>query len=788
MEKKATKHIEKNENVIKGIFFKFVPYWPLFLLTLMISGVYFYFKIKYTTPIFETTASVLIKDEKKGQEDSKMEEVLNIFGAKKIVENELEILRSNSIVIEVARNLKLYAPVYSESGWRGMTVLPAYFTCPVELEAENPENLKSSDKIYFSLSKDNASVTFNGSTHKVGEWLNTPYGKIRFIQNTRYAESGIQSTEGKKFYFTLFSLDIATKNVIGNLIVTPASKQSSVINITYKDEVPSRGENLIASIIQQYNEAGMKRKNETARQTLYFIQDRLNQVSRELDSLESGIQKYRDRSGVINISEQSKLYLSSIGTNDHELNALNIKMASLEQAENYIKNKENEASTAIAPATMNIEDPTLNGLLEKLNNTQTQYEKMKKTSGENNPKVLTLLEEINKTKPTILENIRNQRKSLQAGKEYLTKVNNQYNSMLSGVPRKEKELVEVSRQQNIKNDIYSFLLQKREETAYSISSILPDCYIVSNPTTKNSPISPKKPFLALLALILPFSFSTAVVLMKDMFNQKVMYRTDIEKTTRFPVIGEVIYEKLDSSVVTECAPNSFIVEQFRQIRSVLKYHAQPSGVLKRLLVTSFVKGEGKSFISVNLAMSLARSGKKVAILELDLYQPKVSEYLEQDHEVGITDYLKGEVNAEDIIFKTTKHENLYILTAGRLVEEPSELLVNGKIEILLNYLDKQFDVVLIDSSPFKPLTDSLTIAPLVNLMLVVTRHNHTSLKLLERFDEDMESQHIENIAMIFNGVKNRGVGRYSYGYGYGYGYDHKSAYKEYHKKKIKKAS
>jgi len=779
MEKSNHFILEKENNGFQQILTKFLPYWPLFLLSLIISIACLYFYLKFTVPIYETTASVLIKDEKKGQEDSKMEEVLNVFGNKKIVENELEIFHSNSLIISVVKKLNLYSPVYEEKGWRGMGTTSAYVTSPVIVQVPDPTDIEESRKIYFRFSKTDSTVYINETKYPLNEWVSSPWGTLRFIKNPHFIPGFRKSVEPAKFYFDLITLDHATNGVLGSLMVSSASKQSSIINLSIKDPVSIRGETIISEIITAYNEASAERKSSIAFKTLRFIEERLKNAAQELDSVEGSIQKYRDATGVVNMSEQSKQYLESINNNDKQLSSLNLQLSALDEVEQYVKSK---SGGNIVPSTFNINDPTLSQLLSSLSASETQYEKLKRTTAENNPIMLSLREEIDKTKPSILENIRSQRNNIQAQKASLSENKDKYASMLNTVPQKERQLVEVSRQQNIKNDIYSFLLQKKEETAYSITSILPDCFIVSNPTTSGTPVSPKKMFLVILALVVPFALCISLISIKDIFNSKILYRTDIEKLTSFPIIGELIQEDLKSKIVTENAVRSFIAEQFRLIRTALKHLGNPPGNFKRILVTSCIKGDGKSFVSTNLSMSIARSGKKVALLELDLHQPKLREVFEVPRSSGITDYLLGNVSEDDIIFPTTKHANVYLLPAGHLVEEPSELLVNGKLEILLNYLDTKFDVIVMDTAPLKVLTDGLVIASFANLVINVIRHNHTPKSHVELLNKDMASYKIENVAIVFNGVKNRGLGKYSYGYGHGYGYDIRSSYEEYSKK------
>jgi len=779
MSTQKEKSLEREKSGLQKAIFKYLPYWPLFLSVLLLTMGALFFYIKVTPPLYETAASILIKDEQKGQEDSKMEEVLNLFGTKKIVENEIEILQSNETLGRVIKKMRLYAPVTAVVGWGGLIERSAYLTSPINVEVPEPEILKNSEKIFFEYNEGNKTVMIEGASYPLDKWVPTKYGRMRFLKNEKY--ENFPDFKAKAFYFTLMDFNKVIKNVTQSLVITPVSRQSSVVNMKIKDETTKRGEEILNQIVDAYNFASIERKNGVAAKTLLFIEDRLKNVSLELDSVEGSIQKYRDQSGAVDLGEQSKLYLQSIEENDRKTNEVNMKLASLEEVENYVISKSDKAG--IAPSTVNIDDPSLNQLLEKLRTSESELQRLKQTTAENNPIVQAVQDDINKTKPSILENIRNQKKTLQAGKSYLNQVSGKYSSMVSTIPKKERELVEVSRQQNIKNAIYSFLLQKREETAYSISSALPDCFMIDKPASSIFPVSPKKPLLGLLALIFPFAAGALFINIKDSLNRKILYRTSIEHLTKFPIIGELIYEKLDNPLVTAGTDNSFLSEQFRLIRTSLKYQGTPQGNTKRILVTSSVKGEGKSFVSSNLAISLAKSGKKVALLEMDLHQPKLSSMMNIGKGMGLTDYLSGKATISEIIFESYVHPNLNILPAGYLIDEPSELLGNGKLEKLLDYLDSKYDFIIIDTAPVKAIADALTVAPLSNLVLYIVRHDHTPKAHIELLDEEMKSFQIDNVAIVFNGVKNRGYGKSAYGNGYGYGYHVKSSYDGYKKKK-----
>ncbi len=778
-----TNHIEtaKGINGFQQLLTKYLPFWPLFLVAMILSGLGLFLYLEYTVPIYETTASVLIKDEKKGQEDSKMEEVLNVFGTKKIVENELEIFHSNSLLVSVVKKLKLYAPIFEQQGWMGLGVSPAYLSCPIIVEVPDPAAIVEIESVYFHFNGDDSTVLIGKEKYKLNEWVKTDFGLVRFQRNPNFTVKSGAAPDSARYFFSLLALDNVTKDLLTRLKVSAASKQASIINLSVKDEVPARAEKIISEIVVAYNNASAERKSGVAMKTLKFIEERLKNVSKELDSVEGSIQKYRDTTSSVDIGAQSKLYLENIAVNDRQASTLNMQLASLDEVEKYVQAKESTGN--FVPSTFSLNDPTLTSLLTTLATNEAQYEKLKRTTAENSPIMLSLQEEINKTKPNILDNVRSQRSSIQSALATLQKNSEHYSGILQSVPKKERQLVEVSRQHTIKSDIYSFLLQKREETAYSITSILPDCYMVSNPTTTERPVSPKKPFLAILAFVIALGIPSGWLYAKDSLNGKILYRNDIERLTPFPIIGEVIYEKLISQIVVETSQRSFAVEQFRLIRTAIKHLGTPPGSCKRILISSCIKGDGKSFVSVNLAVSMSRSGKRVALLEMDLHQPKISEIFEIPKGEGITDYLLGKATADAIIIPEKKYPGLSIITTGYLTEDANELLSHGKLGDLLSYLDKQFDYIIVDTAPLVASTDGYIIAPYCDLMLTVVRHNHTPKSFVELINKEMAAHNIKNVAIVFNGVKKRGIGKYSYGYGHGYGYDNKFTYENYGKKK-----
>jgi capsular exopolysaccharide synthesis family protein len=422
----------------------------------------------------------------------------------------------------------------------------------------------------------------------------------------------------------------------------------------------------------------------------------------------------------------------------------------------------------MVPSTSGLSDPVLGDLLQKLSDLQLQYTQTKKIVPENNPAVVSLVDAINKLRPQILENIKSQRKNLEAGRNNITATNNEYAAMLKTVPEKERELLSISRQQAIKNNIYTFLLQKREETALSFASAVADSRVIDRAESVDAPVSPKRNLIYLAAILGALALGVVIIFIKDLFTRTIQQREDVEKYTDIPILGEVLYDRSKTSIVISEGKRSFIAEQFRQLRTSLAYMGVDENH-KKIMITSSISGEGKSFIAINLGMSLSLMDKKVVLLELDLRKPKVSEQFNISRHVGLSNYLIGKANMEDII-KPTGHPNLSLITSGPIPPNPSELISNGRLPELLVYLENYFDYILIDTAPVNPVTDAFIISPMADVSLYVIRDKYTPKLFLKKITEKLRTQSFKNPAIVYNGIRGKGIGKYGYGYGYGYGY------------------
>ncbi len=768
-----------DSNVVSQLLYRYLPYWPLFVILLLLCGAGAWIYLRYATPVYEVSASILVKDEKKGVDDANMMEQLNLFSSKKLVENEIEVIQSRMLMRDVVKNLSLYAPVT----YKGRVIhTSAYISSPIVIQARNPDSLVEQGQVYFTFDSARQQVVIGKNIYPLNEWTtNSSFGEIRFIANPNYVAPAIK----KPLFFSLINVKTAAENILGRLKVTQATKSSSVIDLTIKDPVPRRGEDILNGLIATYNRAAINDKNALASNTLKFINERLILVSKELDSVEMGVQKYKTSEGIVDISAQGQSYLSNVGLNDQKLSGMNVQIAVMDQVEKYVMAKNDQPG--IVPSTFGIDDPVLSQLLSKLYDLEVQYEGLKKTTAENNPILLTIRNEIDKIKPNILENIRAQRKNLEAGQQNLTSTSNQYASILKALPKKERGLIEISRQQAIKNGIYSFLLQKREETALSYNSAVADTRIVDTADSTIKPVSPKVLLIYLLAFVASFCIGAGIIAIREVFNSTIIFRSEIEQFTSVPVIGEIMEADQSEKFAIEEGKRTLIAEQFRQLRTTLAYIGI-NNRKKKILITSTISGEGKSFVSSNLALTLALTDKKVVLIELDLRKPTISKMFNVSREVGITNYFVGNKDADHIIKSVEASKNLFLIPSGAIPPNPSELILNGKLDELLKYLETIFDYIIIDSAPVNPVTDSYIISPLCDATLYIVRHGVTPKISIKMLDENNGMHTLKNMAIVFNGVKNRGMGRYgTYGYSNGNGYGYFDAGKE-KKKKEKKRS
>ena len=759
--------LDREENLANTLFKLYFPYWPIFVIVLFVSLAIAWGYMRYKTPIYGISATLMIKDENKGVDDSKMVQSMNPFDSKKIVENEIKVLQSRDLMRVVVNKLNLYAPIFEESEFAGIPIksISAYNWSPIKVVIKNPDKIyvkkRAPTKHYFTFDPSKNNVHVDGKTYGLNQWTESPYGTVMFVPN----KNGDSKT-GKPLYFTLSNPRGTTQGLLESLEITPPEKLSTVVNLNFRDAVPERGEEILETLIQTYRQKAIDDKNILASNTMEFIEERIKNVENELNDLESEIEQYRSSKGVVNLSEQGRLYLQDAGETDRRISEIQLKLSILEKVENYIESKNMGGS--IVPSTMGIDDPVLTQLLQKLYNAEIKYEGLKNTTAVNNPMLTSIADEIEKIRPTILDNVRSQRSNLQTSLTNMTNTSGKFDSALRTLPEKERKLLEITRRKEVKNDLFAYLLKKREETALTYVPTDGDSKIVTRAEASLEPVSPKGFKVYGIAFFLAVGFWIAYVIVKDKMNKSVLFRSEIDDFVDIPVLGELSFIKNGKTISPSPTDDIILTEQLRKIAAKLGLYSR-TFTKKKILVTSSIAGEGKSFVSKNLAFSLAQSGKRVVLLDMDFRKPQLSQLFNLTDKMGIVQYLKGIASLEEITNLSIQLENLTVLPSGGKRGDQTQLLLNGMLEPLFEQLSIDYDYVIIDSAPLGLVSETNLLTEFSDINLLVIRHGVTPKKIIQRLEENEKSEILENTCVVFNGVKKRGFLKETSGYGYGYG-------------------
>lgn len=754
-------------NLLSQILQRYLPFWPLFVVTIGIGLAVSWLYLRSQTRIYVASAKVLLKDPQKGGGDSKVLDALNIFSEKKIVENEIIVLRSSSILEEVVAGLDMYASVHNQGKVRTEELYKG--NSPVWFRALDKKNVNGGGTYFFSVSWPKKQVNINSQTIAFNDTVNINGSAYFIVPNPEYN----QTLTGKNFYAIFNSIAGAAGSFAGNLKANATSNQSTVIEVKLETPVPEKGVDFLNRLFEVYNAYAVQDKNQIAAKTLAFIENRLNLVVGQLDSVEKNIQSYKTRESVYDLGGQASLYLSNVSELDKKGSEVAIQLDVLKDVQQYVDNKGRKPGTV--PSQMLISDPTLAGLLSKLYDAEFLLSRAESINGEKSDAVIMANQAVSRIKGDIKENLITTRNNLNSVRSNVNSGIAMNSGMLSQIPRKERGLLDISRQQVIKNNIYTFLLQKREETALSSAGTMPDLRVLEKGASYG-PIKPVAKNFYLSGFLLGLLVSIAYVLLREQFNRKILFRTEIEEKTKIPVLAEIMYSKTPDTIAISEGKRTIIAEQFRSMRTNLAFMGM-NEEHKSLLVTSSISGEGKSFIALNLAMSFTLTGKRVGLMEMDLRKPKLSKYLGINRDPGITSYLIGKATIDEII-KDTKYPNLFVISAGPIPPNPTELIISPKFGEMMALLKEKFDYIIIDSAPIGPVTDSQLISSYANTTLYVVRHAFTPKVFLRMIDDLYQQKKFNNMALIFNGLKPRGVsimnygysyGSYGYGYGYGYG-------------------
>ena len=797
--KERTRTQSEEQNNIQEILFRYLIHWPWFVVSVIICVAVAWGYLRLTTPVYNISATVLIKDEKKGggaNMSSELEKMgMNGFvSSSGNIENEIEVLSSRTLAKEVVSSLGLFVIYMDEDRFPKREL---YRTSPVlvSLTPQEADKLPQTMKVGISLQPSGVmdvqikvgEKDYRKRFEKLPAVLPTDEGTVAFFANNDTLSSVRPESVTKERHITAYINRpfAVAKGYAGSLSITPTSKATSVVTVSLMNSNTRRGKDYIDKLLEMYNINANNDKNEVAQRTAEFIDERIGIISKELGSTERDLENFKRSAGITDLTSEAQIALAGNAEYEKKRVENQTQINLVMDLQRYLQGSEYE----VLPSNVGLQDAGVASAIDRYNEMVSERNRLLRTSTESNPAIVNLNASIRAMRGNIQTTLDATLKGLEITRADLAREAGRYSRRISDAPTQERQFVSIARQQEIKSGLYLMLLQKREENAIVLAAIANNAKIIDEAQADGAPISPKRMTIYLAALVFGIGIPVGIIYLIGLTKFKVEGRADVEKLTSIPVIGDVpLADEKNGSIAVFENQNNLMSETFRNIRTNLQFMLENGKNV--ILVTSTISGEGKSFISANLAISLSLLGKKVVIVGLDIRKPglnKVFNIPKKEH--GITQFLTNPtVNLMDLVQPSDINKNLYILPGGTVPPNPTELLARDGLEKAVETLKKNFDYVILDTAPVGMVTDTLLIGRVANLSVYVCRADYTRKAEFTLINDLAENNKLPNLCIVINGLDLQkkkygyyyGYGKYGkyygygkrYGYGYGYG-EHK---------------
>lgn len=787
---------EQDEEKInyQELLFRYIIHWPWFVASVLVCLIGAWVYLHFQTPVYQVSASIMIKDDKKGSGSTDLGNlgIGGVITSTQGIDNEIEVLRSKTILKEVVNNLELYITYYDEDEFPEKEL---YQTSPVivNLTAQEADKLPGSALLAMKLSPEgvldvNLKVglnEYNQRFEKLPAVLPTDAGTFGFALKDSLSGGQMEGHKGERHIRAVVSRPFGVaKGYQGALSIAPTSRTTSVAVVSLMNTNIQRARDFINKLMEMYNRNTNNDKNKVAEKTREFINERIKIIDEELGSTEDKLEAFKRNAGLTDISSDAQLAVS--GNAEYEKRRVDngTQINLVRDLIKYINNPLNEYE--LLPGNIGLSDAGLTTQIGRYNELIIERKRLLRTSTESNPMIVNLDTSIRAMKSNVQAAINGTLQGLLIVKADLEREAGRFSRRISDAPGQERQYVSIARQQEIKAGLYLMLLQKREENAITLAATANNAKIIDELVATGGPLSPKPNMIYMIALVLGVGMPVGVIFLIGLTKFKIEGRGDVEKLTRLPIVGDVplTNEKAGSIAVFE-NQNTLMSETFRHIRTNLQFMLENDQ--KVILVTSTVSGEGKSFISSNLAISLSLLGKRVIIVGLDIRKPGLNKIFNIPRkEQGITQYLSNpEKNLMDFVQPSDVSKNLYILPGGIVPPNPTELLARDGLDKAIETLKKNFDYVILDTAPAGMVTDTLLVGRVADLSVYVCRADYSRKAEFTLINELAADNKLPNICTIINGLDLKkkkygyyyGYGKYGkyygygkrYGYGYGYG-------------------
>ncbi|GAA4029131.1 polysaccharide biosynthesis tyrosine autokinase [Hymenobacter glaciei] len=737
---------------IAEIFSRYTRYWYLFVLGVLACLLLAFLFLRYTTPKYEITSKLLIRDIDKSSNflsGNPAFKELDIFNSTASIEDEIESLKSNRLMQRTLNELSLTATYFVPRRVKNKELYGKDLHLRVLLRELSPAANATGDKNLLKIFvKDSSTYELEDkatgrSVHQFGQEVTKPYG-VFTILNT-----GGASPKDSLIIIKLHRLRDLADEYGRNMTVEPVNKKTNVLLITLLDAVPEKGKDIVTKLIAVYNLENQEDHNSLAINTVQFIDNRLRDLSGELSSVEHRVENYKSRKGVTNVSSEAAGYEEQAKGYNKQLSDIAIQLDVLASLGRYLTPQAGQYN--LVPSNLGLQDPTLVALISKFNELALERERMLRTTRVDNPLVINLNDQLTNLRGNILENLRNIKRGLELTRNTLASRSGQFESSVRQVPTIERELLEISRQQSVKQSLYQYLLQKREESALSVAATASNTRLIDPSLASREPVKPPKPIvyaLALLAgLLLPFAF----ISVRGLTSSVVENRTAVERTTSTPIVGQIGHLRKGQSIVVSDTSASPEAENFHFLRSNLLLHLreQPSQVIG---IGSGVADEGKTLVALNLAASLGQAGRKVVVLDFNLRQPHVASYLDKPADAaGLTNYLSNNSQPlEGLVHSAGLGANVDLLGAGPAVAVPTSLLGSPRVAQLLTALRQQYDHIIVVTAPLGTVADTYSLGSHLDAFLYVVRLRRSRFEHLRLIEEVRQQGKLPTPLLVLN--------------------------------------
>ena len=785
---------EKEEKTdFKAILFKYAIHWPWFLACtlLCMAGAWLY--LCYTPSVYNISASVIIKDnDKNSKASSGMADLedLGFYSSINNFDNEVEILQSRTLIKKVVEELDLYISYATKSSFHDIEL---YKSSPVKvwITPEEAQKLPAPARLHLTLQPGNklnvklriGEEEYNKQFDKLPALLTTPSGTFSF---TPKDSATVQSTQ--EIMATVSSPRSVANAYRGALSIEPTSKSTTIAQISVKSTHTQRGMDFINKLVEVYNRDANDDKNEVATKTAEFIDERIKIINGELGTTEQELETFKRDAGLTDLKSDAQLALSENSEYEKKRAENSTQLRLVQFLAGYANNPDH--AYEVLPVNVGLTDTGLAELINRYNEMLLERKRLLRSSQENNPVVVNLDASIRAMRSNVLTTINSVQRGLAITQADLERQAGKYAGRITNAPGQERQLVSISRQQEIKAGLYLMLLQKREENAITLASTANNARMVDEALADAIPVSPKGKMIYLVALILGIALPVVVIYIIELLKYKIEGRADVEKITSLPIVGDVPLSEdkgKEESIVVHENQNDLMAETFRNVRTNVLYMMRSDE--KVILVTSTTTGEGKTFIASNLAVSLALLGKKIVIVGLvDIRKPSLNKAFNLSHrEQGISQFLANPEHTDlmSLVQVSRINANLSILPGGPIPPNPTELVARESLPQAIDILKKHFDYIILDTAPIGMVTDTLLISRVANASIYVCRADYTHKADYTLINELSEQKKLPNLCTLINGLDMKkkkygyyyGYGKYGkyygygkkYGYGYGYG-------------------